>query len=558
MTIRSACLVVLLFVASFGVAQDAKQGEVTFITANNVFVQFEGTANIAVGDTLLLIKGGMSTPCLLVTSKSSKSCACMIIGKCKVEKKDRVGPPTAKGAANTAPAKVIYVKKRALRRGHRGIGVRTRYHEKKNTNPVPDDSVEVQVDPKYMQRIKGRISAATYSTFSPTYGNDHRTMYRVVMQADHLDNSKFSADANMNYRKLYPADEEAHPQQTRFFDVYNLAVRYEPDTTTTLTLGRKINVNASSLGAIDGFQAEKRFGPFFAGGIIGSRPDIMTYGLNTELLQFGGYGGFAVNSTAVRSRATIGLMQQNNAGAVDRRYTYFQQATTINKTLNIFSSFELDLYNALNGQARLTNLFISSSYRFGKKVDLSLSFDSRRQVVYYETLRNNVELLLDDDQARQGARVRLTAKPFKLVNMGVSLSKRFQSSGQNASDNLNAFLTLSDKAQVLGRWSVQANRNMATYMQSDVISVRHTRPLFNKKVDASLYYRVATYTYAAREGAVNGGDRIEQDYYGMDLAWYLGSKITITALGEMSTTGDQRNYRMNLSITKRFDGKKQK
>ena len=95
-------------------------------------------------------------------------------------------------------------------------------------------------------------------------------------------------------------------------------------------------------------------------------------------------------------------------------------------------------------------------------------------------------------------------------------------------------------------------------MRSDVISVRHTRPLFNKKVDASLYYRVATYTYAAREGAVNGGDRIEQDYYGMDLAWYLGSKITITALGEMSTTGDQRNYRMNLSITKRFDGKKQK
>lgn len=558
MTIRSACLAVLLFVVSFGVAQDAKQGEVTFITANNVFVQFEGTANIAVGDTLLLIKGGTSTPCLLVTSKSSKSCACMIIGKCKVEKKDRVEPPAAQGDLKITPAKVIYVKKRALRRGHRGIGVRTRYHEKRNADPAPNDSVEVQVDPKYVQRIKGRISAATYSTFSPTYGNDHRTMYRVVMQADHLDNSKFSADANMNYRRLYPADDESHPQQTRFFDVYNLAVRYEPDTNTTLTLGRKINVNASSLGAIDGFQAEKRFGPFFAGGIIGSRPDIMTYGLNTELLQFGGYGGFAVSSADVRSRATIGLMQQNNAGAVDRRYTYFQQATTINKVLNIFSSFELDLYNALNGQARLTNLFVSSSYRFGKKVDLSLSFDSRRQVVYYETLRNNVELLLDDDQARQGARVRLTAKPFKLVNMGVSLSKRFQSSGQNASDNLNAFLIFSDKAQVLGRWSIQANRNLATYMRSDVISVRHTRPLFHKKMDASLYYRVATYTYAAREGAVNGGDRIEQNYYGMDLAWYLGSKITITALGEMSTTGAQQNTRMNLSITKRFDGKKQK
>ncbi len=149
-------------------------------------------------------------------------------------------------------------------------------------------------------------------------------------------------------------------------------------------------------------------------------------------------------------------------------------------------------------------------------------------------------------------------KPFKLVSIGLSLSKRFQSSGQNASDNLNAFLTFSDKAHVLGRWSIQANRNLAPYMRSDVLSVRNTRPLFNKKMEASLYYRLATYSYAAREGAVNGGERIEQSYYGVDMAWYLGPKITITALGEMSTTGVQKNYRMNLSITKRFDEKKRK
>ncbi len=404
MTIRSACFAMLLLVASFCDAQVAGQGQVSFITANNVFVQFEGTANVMVGDTLMLVKAGKSTPCLLVTSKSSRSCACMVIGKCKVELKDRVEPSDTHGsAANISPAQVIYVQKRALKRRHRGIGVRSRYHAKKNESTAPNDSIEVQVDPKYAQRIKGRLSAATYSTFAPTYGNDHRMMYRFVMQADHLANSKFSADANMNYRQLYPANLEARPQQTGFFDVYNLAVRYEPDTNTTITLGRKINYNASSLGAIDGLQAEKRFGRLFAGGILGFRPDIATYGLNTNLLEYGGYAGFVANSKVVRSRATIGLMQQNNAGAVDRRYTYFQQATTINKVLNLFASFELDLYNAVNGQARLTNLYVSSSYRFGKKVDLAVSFDSRRQVVYYETLRNNVELLLDDDEARQGA-----------------------------------------------------------------------------------------------------------------------------------------------------------
>jgi hypothetical protein len=305
-------------------------------------------------------------------------------------------------------------------------------------------------------------------------------------------------------------------------------------------------------------QAERRFGHLFTGAILGSRPDISTFDINPELVQYGGYLGFAENSAGLRSRSTLGLMQQNNAGAVDRRYVYFQQTTTIQRNLNVFSSFELDLYNALTGNARLTNLFVSTSYRFNKKLDLFVSYDSRRQVIYFETYRNNVEMLLDDDEARQGARVRLTLKPYKLVNMGLSFSKRFQSSNQNPSDNINAFVTFADKAQVLGRWTIQANRNIAAYMLSDVVSIRHTRPLFKKKVDASAYCRVAMYKYAEREGAVNGGDRVEQRYFGVEMAWYPASKITITALGETSKIGADRNYRMNLTITKRFDGKKKK
>ena len=194
--------------------------------------------------------------------------------------------------------------------------------------------------------------------------NDHRVMYRFSLDADNIADSKFSAETYLNYRKLYPADLESHPQRTEFFNVYNLAVTYAPDPNTTITLGRKINNSASSLGAIDGLQMERNFGTIFAGAIAGFRPDIYTYGLNFDLLEYGGYIGAQVNSATVNSRSTVGLLQQTNNGMVDRRYAYIQHSSTFSGNLNIFSSGELDLYSTAGSSVRLTNFFISSRYRF--------------------------------------------------------------------------------------------------------------------------------------------------------------------------------------------------
>jgi len=536
MKLRDLTILFFSLLCSIGSAQELLRGEVTFVTANNVYVHFENTNNIAIGDTLDLVKGAESLPCMVVTSKSSISCVCKIINGCKIDKADVVHfisvvvVPAI--AAEQPPAQ--------LQR---------------------DASITTEKNERNKERIRGRISGATYSTVNSNRGDDHRMMYRFSINADHIGNSKFSAESYINYRKLFPSNDRSFNYRTSYFNVYNLAVRYEPDSNTTITLGRKINNNASSLGAIDGLQAEKYFGKLYAGAIAGFRPDIATFGFNANLFQYGGYLGLQLNSDRIRSRTTAGLMQQTNKGATDRRYTYFQHTTTINNNFNIFSSAELDLFNQVNGNsggARLTNLFVSSRYRFSKKVDLFASYDSRKRIVYYETYRTDVENMLEDDQARQGLRARLNIKPIKNVIVGISVGKRFQSDGQNSSNNYNGSLTFNKMPVIGGRWNFQFNRNLSSYLRSDIASVRYSKSLLNNRLTLNPYYRILMYRYASRGGADGVPLTTKQHYYGVDMAYNLSRTLVASLLGEMSTLKDEKNYRVNFSIIKRFDSKNKK
>ena len=78
-------LVILFWSNIFG--QDTSsiiKGKVTFVTATNIYIQFESTKNIKIGDSLQI--EGSKTNCLLVKNKSSKSVVCTIINGCVVKK----------------------------------------------------------------------------------------------------------------------------------------------------------------------------------------------------------------------------------------------------------------------------------------------------------------------------------------------------------------------------------------------------------------------------------------------------------------------------------------
>ena len=511
--------------ASFGqVNSQSQQGKVSFITSGNVYVKFADTKNISVGDTLRILAGNRLNPCLIVTNKSSISCVATPVNGCAIKVGDQITyQPRASSTEILANAP-----------------------DKKNAESKP---VKVE-DQQRSNKVMGSISAAGYSVLSSTRGNDTKAMYRLSFIAPRINNSKFSVETYMNYRQSFLSTDSGSYRPKDVFNIYNLAVQFDASPTLTFVLGRKINPKVASIGAIDGLQAEKSFGNFYTGIIAGFRPDISDYNFNSNLMQYGAYVGLKSQTKGFYSHTTLGAMEQNNSGNVDRRYTYFQHSSTIAQKLNVFSSFELDLYNQVTadsvGKPRLTNLYILVGYRISRMVDFSLSYNSRKQIVYYETLKTDIERMLDDDIARQGIRFTVNFRPANYIGIGGSYSKRFQSNDLNKSDNLNGYVSFSKIPWIDGRIYANYNRNTSNYMQTNIYSVRYSRPIIKMKLDGDIYYRLVNYNYFDSE------TKTDQQYYGASISYRIAKKLVFNVMGEMAATQEEDIYRVNARITKNF------
>lgn len=506
------------------------EGVVTFKASDNVYVRFGDTDLISIGDTLYSNSGGILQPCLQISRKSSSSCICKAINDCVVVKDDKLiyyirKQETNKPDAVSDPTDIVPADSSLVEL------------ISPTTNPIVEDKL-INVE-----RIRGRISLASYSNLSSEENsNRHRTMARFSLNAHHIQGSKFSIESYLNYRKNFLPNESSQNIETSFFNIYNLAVSYAVDSTLELSIGRKINRKISSIGPVDGVQAEKHFGSWYTGGLVGFRPDIQAFGFNADLLEYGAYVGHQKRTKQLYTQTTFGVLEQKNAGAIDRRYAYMQHSSTISRDLSLFGSMEMDMVE----KPRLTNLYLSARYRFSKKLGVTLSFDSRKRIIYYETLRTEVERLLADDEARKGVRMRVNFRPVKYVNGGVSYSKRFQSDNQNKSDNFNGYLSHSKLPIVGGRISINYNRNKSNFLESRIVSMRHSRSLIERKLQGDFYYRIVNYQYISSE------IKSKQYYVGANFSYRLSKKIRLSLLGELSARNDENNYRINTRLSKRL------
>ncbi len=494
-----------------------KQGKITFLTSSNAYVKFDDTSGFAIGDTLNVSQNGKLIPALIVKNKSSTSIVCEIIKGVEVQKEDAVeGSPRNEMKSNRGKEKPKKQKESKL--------------EKAN--------------------ISGRISAAGYSNISSERDDTYRTIYRLSLNANRINDSKFSFETYLNYRQNFVQNDNPTTRKTKFFNVFNMALKYEVDSTLSITLGRKINNKASTLWATDGLQLEKNWNNFYSGLIVGFRPDISDFSLDTKLLQYGAYLGFNTTNRSFYSQTTLGYLEQKNAGKIDRQYVYFQHSSSISRNLSLFSTFELDLYNVVDGasvgNSRLTNFLVSANYKISKKARVNLSYGSRKRILFFETFASDIEQLLAEDEARQKMRLRVNLRPWKNTSVGITYSKRFQSNSLNKSDNINGFITLSKIPNIKGRLSANINVNTSNYFRSKIISIRHARTLIKQKLNADFYYRFVNYDYLNHEINYN------LNYVGSHLTYRYDRKLSFSLMGEMAVQTAENNYRINIKINKRF------
>jgi hypothetical protein len=515
-----------------------EKGVVTYVTSQNVYVKFSSTTRINKGDTLFLKNVEQLAPALLVKDKSSTSCVCTSFSTVKPGLGDAF---YAKTTVEKAPEKSKQKKAR--------VAPAAGQDSTAKPPPVVIAPNDDKNEGAFRQKIKGRISAASYSNLDGA-DQTHRMRYALVYQGNNLRNSRFSTDNYITFRHTLGEWDKVKENFNDAFKVYSLAVKYDLDNTSSVSLGRKINQRISSMGAIDGLQAEKGFRQILVGAIVGSRPDYTDYSINLKLFQVGAYVGHINKNPQKRRETTFAVVEQRNQFKTDRRFIYFQHSNSLSKNLNLFGSFEVDLYQLVHEQAShdlsLTNLLVSLRYKISQKLNISASYDNRKNIIYYESYKSYIDQLIDDE-TRQGLRLGVNYRLARRVTWGATASWRFQKSDANLSKNINSYLNFSRLPGINASASLSANFLQTNYLDSKIYGVRLNKEIVRGKLNSEAYFRMVEYDYKNYEY------KIRQEIAGMDVSWNITRNLALFLYYEGTFDRQNKTFnRFNTKIIQRF------
>lgn len=536
----SACLF-LIFFAGKAIIVEAQEnrkiieGKVSYVTGESIYVKFESTAGIENGDTLFVRVNGELAPGLIVRHQSSISCLCNPLDVNDFDIDD-----------------LVYA------------GIREKIvdqSEKIVTEDLPDKDVNEQIltsstekEEKQVknrqQEVSGRLSVSSYSNFSNSDSDDsHRFRYTLSMEMENISDSKLSAETYISFKHKLNEWDMVKQDLNNALKIYNLALKYDFTENSTLWAGRKINPKIANVGAIDGIQFQQRFNNFFAGVAIGTRPGWSNYGYNTDLLEYGGYFGHGKQTKNGFIQSTLGFFEQRNTSKTDRRFVYFQHTNSAIKKLNLFSSFEIDLYKRINDNPQntlsLTSLYLSANFRVSPKLSLFGSYDNRKNVIYYETFRNYTDEVLQQ-ASRQGVRLRVNYRPVNYLIFGASAGTRFRIEDARPTNTLNGFATWSKIPALHASLNLSANIMQTSYLNGQIFGARLSKDIIPGKIYSMIHYRWVDFKY------FNSVTKLKQNIGEVDFSYQFNKKLYLSVNFEATFQKKEKYNRLYLNLRRKF------
>lgn len=514
-------------------AQDSiiwKQGELTFMSSINLYIKFDNTINIKAGEKLYLTSDTLF-PAIEIKYISSTTC----VGKNLTDSNFNLGRHffALTIQSNNKPAIT---------------------HQDFFTSSAQDSSHQVDSVPikKKAKKSNGNYGRVTLSSYSSVSGNRtiSRFRYTLVLNAKQIGNSKVGAESYISLQHK-PGEWDfikKHPFQ--YLKIYNMALKLESKQNDLITFGRKINLNISNIGAIDGLQYDKKKGNLMYGAVLGSRPNDADYGINTQLMQMGAYIGHVMHTkTGGEANNTLAFFEQHNKSKIDRRFIYLQHSNSLLKNLFAFTSAEVDLYKIKNEVAvntiSPTSIYLSLRYRPFKRLSLDASYDALKNVIYYESFKNYIDLLIEKEM-RQGLRGGFMFEPVKWMTLGGSTGFRYQSSGKDASKNADVYLS----AYNIPLLRMGATINL-TYLQSSFVTgtiggIRLYKSFFKDKISMDANIRKVNYSYPTQEG------NLKQNIISTSMNAQIIKKISLSINYEGTFQSNQKYSSFYTNLIKRF------
>ena len=504
------------------------QGQVSFISSQNVYVKFDNTQGILIGDTLYTQQNEIQKAALVVKNKSSISCVTSPLRGINLT----VSAPVFAIVHIEAPSIEVVSQKSKEAIAVNDIAIAQAKNDATKKNKKTD--------------FAGKIAISSYTNIATNSNSYQRFRYNVSMDATHLAQTNLSAETYISVtHKL--GEWNGLKDALR---IYSLAAKYDISEKTSISLGRKINTNMANIGAVDGLQLEINNKNFSYGALVGSRPDTYTYGFNPDLLQTGIFASHHVHSEDVYAQTSVALFNQLNQLHTDRRFAYIQHSNSLVKNIDLFCSFELDLYALVNNvpttKLNLTSSYISLRYKPSQKLSLSMNYDARKNIYYFETFKNIPDSIFDKE-TRQGLRFQTLYRPFTKLSWGTNIGYRFATTQSKASMNGHTYVNYTELPWLGASATVDFTYLRTTYVNGLIYGGSLSKELFNSKIYADLAYRYVDYRFT------NLADPLKQNIAELSLSWRIAKKLMLSADFESTFESDGNlSGRMFLNLTKRF------
>lgn len=511
--------------------KEYKEGTITYISDNNVYVKFVSTAGIEDGDTLYARIDDNTIPCLVVKSRSSLSCLCDPVGEISLKTGDKVWAlPNVQKAATERE------------KPEQGVPDRDQGEQALTETPKKDSGSSGT-------RFTGRLSASSYSMFSGSRTDSYRMRYTISAAASNISGSKLSSETYVIFTHRI---NEWNVVRQNIFDalkIYSLAVKYEMSRSATINAGRIINPRIANMGAFDGLDFGMTFGKIYAGIFAGTRPDPSDYGLNPHLLRYGAWAGHSHFLKNGHAQTSVAFYDQLYFGKTDRRVLYFQHTNTILRNLSVFSSLELDLFKLEDNQPAsmvdLTSFYLSLNYRVNRQLSVSGTYDNRKNVIYYETFRNYADEILQQS-VRQGMRVRINYKPLRVLALGFNAGTRKREGDFRITNTLNGSATWSDMPSINATFNLTASLLQTSYLDGQIYGARLMKYFLKDKISASASYRYVNFDY------LNTVRNLDQHIAEFDFSYQASRKLYFSLNMESTFQENELSSRLYLNLRRNF------
>lgn len=530
---------VFLVVLSFSnllpqVTRSTAEGIITYFSSQNIYVEFPSTAGIKTGDTIFAVEKGVSVPAILVRFISTRSAAGEKIGSFSPARGMKVF------AFPLTENLIVYDTTRAKEpvEGKDSL---------KKTGFSPSDRL---ISGRTLKN-NGRFSVQSSSDFNSgdiSSRGWQRWRYTLSYNLYNLANSGIDFQTYSNYtytsRSFFKHDKP-------FFEnlkIYNFNLAYSPGGQYELRLGRFQSNELSGLGPVDGVIAAGIFSEFKAGVVAGSRPDFSDYGYNSSLMQFGFFVSRPDTIGIATTQQSAGVFQQMNKSEIDRRFFYYQNMINFTHRLNLFFSSEFDLYKKESGVESagftLTSLNTSIRYSPAHFFSAGISYDARRNVIYYETYKSFLDSIIINE-LRRGIRLNLVIRPVRGLTIGLNNSFRSQKSDAKPNLNFGVNINYFSIPYLEASPSVSYTRLTNSFSSGYSAGLNLVKNLF-ALIDISAGYKYYNYHF------LKSNYRLEQHVYSADAYYSFSRKLSAGLNFERVSDRAITQNRLFIDLTVRF------